>query len=177
MSEAAKQPVPQNAPTPVWKELLYLLLKIVAIVLAGVLFFTFMFGLYRGADASMSPTVKDGDLVMFYRLDKNYAARDVLLLDFEGKRQVRRVVATAGDVVDVTESGLVINGALQQESDIYQPTKRYEQGVQFPITVGEGQVFVLADARENASDSRIYGAVNIKDTLGKVVAILKRRQI
>jgi len=110
-------------------------------------------------------------------LDKTYAAGDVLLLTSQEQKQVRRVVATAGDTVDITEEGLLVNGALQQEPEIYEETQRYEGGAAFPLTVGEGQVFVLGDARENATDSRIYGAVNVKDTLGKVIAVLRRRNL
>ena len=62
-------------------------------------------------------------------------------------------------------------------SQIYQQTQRYAVGATFPLTVGEGQVFVLGDARENATDSRVYGAVEVKDTLGKVITILRRRDI
>ena len=159
------------------KDILLLLLKIAAIIAAFALAFTFLYGLHRNTDASMSPAVSDGDLALFYRLDKTYAPGDALLLEYRGQRQVRRVIATAGDTVDVTEDGLVVNGALQQESEIYQRTQRYTDGVTFPLAVGEGQVFVLGDARENAADSRIYGAVDATDTLGKVIAILRRRNI
>jgi len=159
------------------KEALSLLIKIAVILAVFLLVFTFMFGLHRCADASMNPAVQDGDLVLFYRLDKTYAAGDVLLLTFDGQTQVRRVVATAGDTVDITENGLMINGALQQEPEIYQQTQRYAEGATFPLTVGEGQVFVLGDARENATDSRVYSAVDIKDTMGKVITILRQRSI
>ncbi len=159
------------------RDVLFLLLKTGIIALAAVLLFTFMYGLHRNEDPSMQPAVKDGDLLLFYRLDKTYVAGDMLLLDFEGKRQARRVVATAGDVVDITEDGLVINGAVQAEQGIYEPTQRYGEGTDFPLTVGEEQVFVLADARRNGTDSRIYGAVDVSDTLGKVITVLRRRNI
>ncbi|CUX68229.1 Signal peptidase I T [Clostridium sp. C105KSO15] len=159
------------------EEILFLLVKIAAIIFAFLLVFLFLFGLCRNLDASMSPTVKDGDLVMFYRLDKNYIASDALVLEFEGHKQVRRVVATAGDIVDITEDGLLINGAHQQEQEIYSPTQRYENGPEFPITVGEGEVFVLGDSRVNATDSRFYGVVKVKDTLGKVMMVLRWRNI
>jgi len=98
-------------------------------------------------------------------------------LEYRGQRQVRRVVATAGDTVDITGDGLVVNGALQQEPEIYQRTQRYADGASFPLTLSEGQVFVLGDARENAADSRIYGAVDVTNTLGKAIAILRQRNI
>ncbi|MDR2360343.1 MAG: signal peptidase I [Oscillospiraceae bacterium] len=163
----------------VLKDVLFLLIKIAVIALAFLLLFTFMFGVFRNPDAAMAPAVKDGDMVIFYRLDKEYAAQDALVLEFEGQKQVRRVVAAAGDVVDITAEGLLVNGALQREPSVNSLTQRYEEGVDFPLTVKEGQVFVLGDSRANAAaaDSRIYGAVNVKDTLGKVITILRRRGI
>lgn len=161
------------------REILLLLIKIAAITLAFLLLITFMFGIVRYPDATMYPAIKNGDIVIFYRLDRDYIAQDVLVLQFQGETQVRRVVATAGDVVDIAPEGLLINGALQQEPGINSPTQRYEEGIDFPLTLQEGQVFVLSDSRADASaaDSRIYGAVDIEDTLGKVVAILRRRNI
>lgn len=161
----------------VLRELLLLLIKIAAIACAFLLIFTFIFGMYRNLDPEMSPAVADGDLVIFYRLDKNYVAQDTLVLVFEGKKQVRRVVATAGDTVDITEDGLIINGAVQQEPDIYFSTLPYKDGIRFPLTLKEGQIFVLGDHRTKATDSRVYGVVETGDTLGKVMAILRRRGI
>lgn len=159
------------------KDILYLLAKLAAISVFFLLLFTLMFGLYRNTDGSMFPGVRDGDLVMFYRLDKRYVARDTLVLAYQGQKQVRRVVATAGDTVDITEEGLLINGALQQELDIYAATQRYDNGVEFPLVVPEGHVFVLGDSRTNATDSRVYGTLDISDTLGKVMSILRQRNI
>jgi signal peptidase I len=165
------------APNSVRRELLNLTLKIAVIAASFMLIFTFFYGFHRNADPDMAPMIKDGDLAIFYRLNKNYAVNDLLLLDYEGERQIRRVIARAGDVVDITEDGLVINGAVQQEPGIYQKTRRYEDGIPFPLTVGEDQVFVLGDARENATDSRIYGPLNTKDTLGTLITVVRRRNL
>ena len=88
---------------------------------------------------------------------------------------VRRVVAVEGDTVDITEDGLEVNGYLQQENLIYEKTRRYEEGIDFPVTLKANEVFVLGDARENATDSRVYGVVNIEETKGKVMLIIRKR--
>ena len=181
MSESvAQQSTCGNDPAyhpPLLIESLLLLAKIAAIVIALFLLFTFIFGININNDSAMAPTVSDGDLVVYYRFDKDYLATETVALEFEGTVQVRRVVATAGDTVDITEEGLLVNGALQQEEAISAKTKRYHDGADFPLTLGEGQVFVLGDNRENATDSRVYGAVDVKNTLGKVVSIIKTRDI
>jgi len=170
--------VPRQPRKPsAWEDVGALVLKIEVIILIFTLVFTYFYGFSRNTDPDSAPAVKDGDLVIFCRLDKDYAVGDLLLLDFQGERQARRVVAKAGDTVDIAENGLIVNGALQQEPDIYQPTRRYESGVSFPLTVGQDQVFVLGDARENATDSRIYGPLDAKDTLGKVITVIRRRSL
>lgn len=160
------------------KDLLYLLMKIAFIVVFFVVLFTFLFGIVRYGDSAMAPSIKEGDLVVYHRYIKSgYQTRDAIVLEKDGQTQVRRVVANAGDVVDITSDGLVINGAVQQEQDIYQNTDRYEEGVTFPLTVPEGHVFVLGDSRRDSTDSRIYGPVDIEETKGKVMAVIKRRGI
>ena len=174
------QEMPEKKPqaVPLWKELLFLVLKIAVILLIFAALFTFFFGLARYAEPSMYPAIKDGDLVIYHRYTKyGYLPQDTIILKHNGQIQARRVVATAGDVVDINEDGLAINGAMQQEMGIYQKTERYAEGVSFPLTVPEGFVFVLADSRSGATDSRIYGPVEIDDTLGKIMAVIRRRSI
>ena len=73
------------------------------------------------------------------------------------------------------KNGLKINGAEQISQDIYFDTTQFKDGVDFPVTVGSGQVFILGDNRPQASDSRIYGCIDIKDVKGKVIAIIRSR--
>ena len=158
-----------------WRELGVLGIKIAVIALTLALIFTFVYGFHRNTDPDMAPMTKTGDLVLFYRLNNNYAIGDLIVLDFQGQRQIRRIVAGAGDTVDIADGGLIVNGAMQQEPEIYAETWRYENGIIFPLTVQTGQVFVLGDARENATDSRVYGSVDTKDILGTVITVIRRR--
>jgi signal peptidase I len=157
------------------QEIIYLLIKIDCLLLVFGLLVIFVFGLIRYSDAAMEPAVQDGDLVLFYRLDKDYVASDVVVLDYEGRFQVQRVVAVAGDTVDITDEGLFINGALQEEPSVYERTIRYLEGIDFPVTLNEGEVFVLGDNRDSSTDSRIYGPVKAADTCGKVMTVIRRR--
>lgn len=171
------KPVKRSQTELLMREVWLLLIKIVAIALAVVLIFTFMFGIYRSAEPSMVPAIKDGDLVIYYRLDKMYSSSDVLVTEYEGEKFALRVIATEGDKVDIREEGLYINGSLQLERSIYETTHRYIEGVDFPLTVGKGQVFVLGDSRENSTDSRIFGPVDIASTHGKVMTVIRIRSI
>ena len=158
------------------RELLILAAKVLLIVVVTVLLFTFVYGAMRYQEPKMSPAVKDGDLVIFFRFaKKSYMPRDLVVIKNGSNKEVRRIIACGGDVVDITDSGLVINGALQQEPDIRSPTYRYNEGIEFPLTVPYGEYFVLADERDGAIDSRIYGTVKQDDLAGKVMTVIRRR--
>lgn len=163
--------------TSVAQDIVQLLLKIAFIILAVFLIFTFLYGIVRINDVSMKPAIKDGDLVMYYRLDKRFISGDVAVFEADGRTTTGRVVAVAGDTADITKNGLKINGAEQISQDIYFDTTQFKDGVDFPVTVGSGQVFILGDNRPQASDSRIYGCIDIKDVKGKVIAIIRSRGI
>lgn len=167
----------QKYQTSLLSEILHLLGKILLIVLFIVLIGTLFFKGIRNTETGMLPAIKHGDLVLCYRLDKKYSSSDVIALKYQEEIQLRRVVAVSGDTVDITEEGLMINGGLQQETQILGETLPYSEGIDFPVTVGEGQVFVLGDNREQALDSRWYGLVDIENTYGKSVLILRRRSI
>ena len=88
---------------------------------------------------------------------------------------LERVVAVAGDTVDITADGLMINGAIVQEPHAAGETTQFAEGVTFPLTVPQGQVFVLGDNREHATDSRIFGCIDIADIDGRVMGLFRRR--
>ena len=69
-------------------DLLFLFLKVAMIGMFLVLFFTFMFGITQVHDETMDPAVKEGDLAIYYRLQKNYAKDDVIAFKILTKRTV-----------------------------------------------------------------------------------------
>ena len=158
-----------KAPTSVLSDILLLLLKILIVILLFVLLFTFLFGATRYNDVAMEPNIKSGDLVIYSRVDKDFDVGQEVALKYQGKTQVMRVVATAGDTVDMTPDGF------QEEPNPQKETLPYTEGVIFPIPLKKGEIFLLGDDRENSADSRVYGAVQQEDTLGKVLNIVRRR--
>ena len=164
-----------KAPTSVLSDILLLLLKILIVILLFVLLFTFLFGATRYNDVAMTPNIKSGDLVIYSRYDKDFEVGQEAVLKYQGKTQVMRVVAKEGDTVDMTPDGFTINGVVQEEPNPQKETLPYTEGVQFPITLKADEVFLLGDDRENSADSRVYGAVDQDDTLGKVLDLVRRR--
>ncbi len=157
-------------------DVIFLVLKIMFFILLLAVMFLFIFGICRCSDNMMSPAFKDGDLAFYYRLQKEFKPSEAVVVEKNQKIQIRRVVAKDGDEVDITKDGLKINGYLQQENEIYTETLPYTTGITFPVTLGEGEYFVLGDNRENAKDSRVYGIVKKSEIKGTVVALLRRRE-
>ena len=109
----------QEKKNQIKQELLFLILKVAAFVIFIAITLLFLFGISRCGDNSMSPNFKDGDIVVYYRLQKEYLQSDAVVVKKDGKTQVRRIIAKEGDKVDITENGLIINGYAQQEKDIF----------------------------------------------------------
>lgn len=161
--------------SPIKDDILFLVLKIVIFFVLLAMMFFFVFGIYCCSDHMMSPAFKDGDLAIYYRLQKEYQPSDVVVIEKDGETQLRRVIAKSGDCVEITADGLKINGYLQQETDIYTETLPYAEGISFPVTIGKGEYFVLGDNRDNAKDSRIYGTVKKSEIKGVVITMLRHR--
>ena len=58
--------------------------------------------------------------------------------------------------------------------DIYYSTPRYENGPDYPVTMAEGEYFILCDYREGARDSRYFGPVSRDEIKGKVITVIRR---
>lgn len=155
-----------------------MLMLFLKLLIIGVIIFVMMnyvFGFSRNQSINMQPAVQDGDLLFYFRIVNDYAADDIVIIHYQGKEMPERIVAVAGDTVDIGEDGLLVNGSLVQEEKIYTETYLFENEVTFPVTVPQGQVFVLGDNRPQSADSRIFGCVMTDDIDGKVVGLFRRR--
>lgn len=168
----------KNSNSPFVRDFLYFVGKLAFVGVIIYLLLFYIFGLYRNDDINMSPNVKDGDLVGFYRLDKGYVAGDVVLIEHNGKTMVQRVIAIGGDEVLIDDEYVRINGYIRHSLDewhITGRTDRFEEGIAFPVKLAEDEIFLMGDNREKSTDSRIFGPVKQNNILGKIMLILRRR--
>jgi len=158
------------------RDALSLLGRVVVLLAAAWVLFTQVFLLTQASGNSMFPAVKDGDLLIAYRLQGTYAKNDVVLYQQDGKLRVGRILGREGDVIRMDDSGtLVVNGSAQSGEILY-PTYAKDT-LEYPYTVPEGSVFVLGDYRTQSQDSRDFGAVPLADVKAKVITLLRRRSL
>lgn len=121
---------------------------------------------------SMKPNLTNGSVIFFYRLESACKRNDIVIFKVAGRKNflVKRVVAVAGDRVDIdNKTGtLLVNGVDRQKETMNGKTYTRDDGVAFPLTVPSGCIFVMGDNREDALDSRSFGAVTVDNLVGKV---------
>ena len=161
------------------------IIRLVAFILViWVLFFKIV-GITHMPNNDMYPRLDAGDMLLFYRLDKDVHSQDIIVLEkitpqSNNKREVfvGRVVAKGGDTVDLTKEGrLVVNGNTVIEPNIFYDTPRYEGFTTFPITLQQDECFVLSDSRDGGTDSRFYGPVKKSEIVGTVITVLRRNNL
>lgn len=120
-------------------------------------------------DNNMFPSIKDGDLVVIEKFDKEVQLSDVVI--YNGR--LYRVIAKAGQEVDISKEGILTVNGMQPAESTNSLTNKGEK--EYPIKVPEGEIFVLNDYREDKSDSREFGTIKEGDIEGKVFFITRRR--
>lgn len=152
---------------------------LVCSVLAVVVIFTFGVRLIGVDGHSMVPTLQHGDrlLVLNSMFYDDYQYGDIVILTketFLSAPIVKRVIAVGGQTVDIDfESGSVyVDGKLLNEPYINELTFQ-EEGVEFPVVVPEGSIFVMGDNRNHSDDSRNsrLGTVDTRYVIGKAVLL------
>lgn len=191
----------------------------------GFLVFLLCFAFFRTAVAdwnpipssSMRPTLLEGDVVLVNRLayDFKVPLTDISLAHLgepqrgdvvtftspaDGERLIKRLVGLPGDVVEIRDDRLFINGVAARYEDVtevVEPLGLYtvqgvraterigaaEHAVQFlpalpakrdfgPMTVPPDSYFVLGDNRDNSADSRYIGIVPRRVLIGRAHRIL-----
>ena len=167
-----------------------LIIRVAALALVLYILFFHIVGIIVMPTKDMEPRIDAGDLVLFYRLERNYHAQDIIVFrkpatslgqadDSSMTTFVCRVVAGPNDTVEITEDArLIINGNSVAENKIYySSTPAYVGYTEYPVKLGEGEYFVLADKRDGGADSRFFGVLNQKEILGTVITVVRRNNL
>lgn len=121
--------------------------------------------------ASMEPNFHTGERVLVNRLAyqgfREPQRGDVIVFhawhSAGDEDYIKRVVGLPGDVVEIHEGGVYINGSRYAEPYLDQST----QSSLGPTVVPDDTYFVLGDNRGNSSDSRLFGPLPVERIVGR----------
>ena len=88
-----------------------------------------------------------------------------------GSNYVKRIVALPGDVVDLRDGVLYVNGAAEERVHHIGDTLPQDGIVEYPYTVPEDCYFMVGDNREGSIDSRSFGALPTASIKGKLLFV------
>ena len=161
----------------------FLIYLAVFLLVVWILFFKII-GIRHMPNLDMTPRVDGGDLLIFYRLDKNASFQELVVFEKvipeETKKRlmVGRVIGAPGDTIDISESNRpIVNGNAIVEDMIFYDTPKRDERVNYPITLGEDEYFILVDNRKEGLDSRYFGPVKKKEILGTVINVIRRNKL
>lgn len=135
---------------------------------------TFVVQAFYIPSGSMEPTLMVNDRILvakfLYRFEP-IARGDVIVFRYPLNPQrdfVKRVMGLPGDRAQLKEGVVYVNGQRISEKGY---TIKADFGNYGPVTVPQGQFFVLGDNRNNSEDSRFFGYVPRDNIIGKAIFI------
>lgn len=182
---------PPRRHRPFWKELPILIVVALAV---AVVIKTFLVQAFYIPSASMRDTLLEGDRVMVNKLSYRFGEPergDVIVFDsplvthHEGESFVsavvrnigealgvstpdtaliKRVIAVGGETVEIRDNQVFVDGVAIPEPYLRSGSDMPPFG---PITVPEGEVFVMGDNRNQSEDSRRFGPIPVGDIIGR----------
>jgi signal peptidase I len=103
------------------------------------------------------------------------ARGDVIIFDApdDGTRLIKRIVATGGDLLEVRDGHVFVNGVAGDAKAALQLSRGGGPDVA-PVRVPAGHVFVMGDFRGNSRDSRFFGFVREDEIYARAARVYYR---
>lgn len=175
--------------TPIEKALLALT-ALALVVLFAALLSGRVFRTYRIPAGAMEPTLPVGVHIVATTTD-NATRQEIVTFRYPIDQKTifaKRVVAVGGDVVEIREKQLFVNGVEVIEAHAFHDDPHTYPASEFlpnvyrlrdnfgPHRVPPDHFFMLGDNRDHSSDSRYWGTVPRQNLIGKVVLVFSWRR-
>lgn len=145
---------------------IYILITVAAV---AVLVATLWMPVLRIYGNSMTPTLNEDEILVSVKSD-SFEQGDIIAFYYNNKILVKRVIASAGDWVDMDQDGNVfVNSEPLYEPYVTSPAVG-DCNISMPYQVPDGRVFVMGDHRATSVDSRneAVGCVAQEQIVGKI---------
>lgn len=137
----------------------------IVIVVVVVLIRTFIITPVRVDGDSMKNTLKNGDILLLYKLS-NIDRFDIIVLDEEkdNEKIIKRVIGLPGETVAIKKGKIYINDKVIDDEYAYGETSDFDK-----VTLADDQYFILGDNRLISKDSRYFGPIKDNEIKGEIV--------
>lgn len=151
----------------VLKSTVYTLITVAAI---AVLVATLWLPVLQIYGTSMTPTLQDGEII-FSINTSDIQQGDVVAFYYNNKILVKRVIAQAGDWVNIDADGTVYINSQPLDEPYVREKAFGDCDIELPYQVPDGKIFVMGDHRATSVDSRstVVGCVAQEQIVGRII--------
>ena len=136
------------------------------IILIVVLIRCFVVTPVRVSGTSMYPTLKNNDIVLLKKFDKNIERFDIVVFNYNNSKLIKRVIGLPGETVKYVNGILYINNKKIDDVKLDVSTDNFFLEELGYDVIPDDYYFVLGDNRGVSQDSRIIGLISKKDICG-----------
>lgn len=115
---------------------------------------------------SMVPTLKDNQVLLLKKYDNSYNRFDIVVLNYNGNKLVKRIIGLSGDTVKYKDGKLYINDKEVKENFNHGKTDDFILEEIGYDEIPKDYYFVMGDNRTNSTDSRSIGLIHKSDING-----------